>query len=181
MFHKVARRGNVAACRGPLQTPDSPRAHGNPRRLHPAPEAGANRPDPPARGSSQFQKQKRSTPQPGPAPTPCVQGVARPVSRPIRKHPGKPWRRVPESNRSSRICNPAEIVDFIESGCKRARFVHCRKSTTYGPPVNDLRAGKAGNEIAEGAGTRLGDIQRITENAGYRHHPCKARIAGGVQ
>lgn len=50
------------------------------------------------------------------------------------------WRRVPESNRSSRICNPDLAPDFVAVACKCSRDVLFGNSTTYGPTVNEVAA-----------------------------------------
>ncbi|WP_233486595.1 hypothetical protein, partial [Shimia marina] len=73
------------------------------------------------------------------------------------------WRRVPESNRCTRICNPENFVDFKGENCKRTCFVQDRFSIGYKPQVNGssqvLALAKRQRKTAEGAATHLNGIE----------------------
>ncbi len=55
-------------------------------------------------------------------------------------HVGGVWRRVPESNRCTRICNPSGSIEIKGLFCKQPLFVHDQRSGTYRPNVNGLPA-----------------------------------------
>jgi len=71
------------------------------------------------------------------------------------------WRRVPESNRSTRICNPEIFVDLIEENCKRTCFVHGHFSIGYEAEVNGFSQAKQQRKTAEGAATHLNGIEEF--------------------
>jgi hypothetical protein len=50
------------------------------------------------------------------------------------------WRRVPESNRSTRICNPSEGVEPKQICGKHPRFVHDEQSKGCAASVNSAHA-----------------------------------------
>ena len=61
------------------------------------------------------------------------------------------WRRVPESNRSSRICNPSNHTEIKEEIGKRPLFVHGPESKAYEPSVNELDTSDAPENENPGA------------------------------
>ncbi len=73
------------------------------------------------------------------------------------------WRRVPESNRCTRICNPENFVDLKGKNCKRTCFVQGHFSIGYEAQVNGfsqaLALAKGQRKTAEGAATHLNGIE----------------------
>ncbi len=91
------------------------------------------------------------------------------------------WRRVPESNRCTRICNPHVRTVFQRFFCKRTPFVHDEKSTTYKETVNGFRADaspKKGKTV-EGAATHLNGFGLQSTFTFYPFAALNA-IAGGA-
>jgi hypothetical protein len=73
------------------------------------------------------------------------------------------WRRVPESNRCTRICNPENLADFKGENCKRTCFVQGHFSIGYEAQVNGFSQApaltKRQRKTAEGAATHLNGIE----------------------
>src|SRR6056297_652016 len=73
------------------------------------------------------------------------------------------WRRVPESNRCTRICNPENFVDFKGKNCKRTCFVEGHFSIGCEAQVNGISPAfplvKRQRKTAEGAATHLNGIE----------------------
>ena len=69
------------------------------------------------------------------------------------------WRRVPESNRCTRICNPENFVDLKGGNCKRTCFVQGHFSIGYEAEVNGFSQVKRQRKTAEGAATHLNGIE----------------------
>ncbi|GEM91052.1 hypothetical protein RSP03_01190 [Cereibacter sphaeroides] len=84
----------------------------------------------------------------------------------------KSWRRVPESNRSSRICNPVNSIENKEPTCKRTAFVHDEQSSTYEASVNaevDQSAKKNPDALAGAVGA---DSEGATGQEGNPEAEC---------
>jgi len=88
----------------------------------------------------------------------------------------KAWRRVPESNRCTRICNPENSVDFKGKNCKRIRFVQGRLSMGYGRCVNAISPPVWQRKTAEGTAIHLNGIKKY-----FQEHPYVIRVVISTQ
>ena len=88
------------------------------------------------------------------------------------------WRRVPESNRCTRICNPSGLIERKGFFCKRTPFVHALVSMGYEASVNRSGIKTGQRKTVEGAATHLNGTWKVFFGVIYQSFPLRA-ISGG--
>ena len=88
------------------------------------------------------------------------------------------WRRVPESNRCTRICNPSGLIERKGFFCKRTPFVHALVSMGYEASVNRSGIKTGQRKTVEGAATHLNGNAKLSASPAYQEND-RAAIAGG--
>ena len=89
------------------------------------------------------------------------------------------WRRVPESNRCTRICNPSGSVEKKAYFCKRTLFVHALISRGYKASVNPFAFRAGQRKTVEGAATHLNGTRKFFYIGSYQTLPLAAISGGG--